>query len=100
MLVSVYRKRIAATAIQLARDDPELVKIVIRRLRRSGDIERDDLVYLERIADNWIGVAKHNRERARAAQAALRCRRAEALPLSVPADPVGPRSAFAECRPG
>ena len=65
MLVSLYRKRIAATVIQLARDDPGLVKTVIAKLRRSGDIEQDDLVYLERIADNWIKVAEHNRQQAR-----------------------------------
>lgn len=65
MLVSLYRKRIAATAIQLARDDPELVKTVIAKLRKSGDIEQDDLVYLERIADNWIKVAEHNRQQSR-----------------------------------
>ena len=65
MLVSLYRKRIAATAIQLARDDPGLVKTVIAKLRKSGDIEQDDLVYLERIADNWIKVAEHNRPQAR-----------------------------------
>lgn len=65
MLVSLYRKRIAATVIQLARDDPELVKTVIAKLRKSGDIEQDDLVYLERIADNWIKVVEHNRQQAR-----------------------------------
>jgi hypothetical protein len=65
MLVSLYRKRIAATAIQLARDDPALVKTVIAKLRKSGDIEQDDLVYLERIADNWIKVAEHNRQQPR-----------------------------------
>ena len=65
MLVSLYRKRIAATVIQLARDDPELVKTVIAKLRKSGDIEQDDLVYLERIADNWSKVAEHNRQQAR-----------------------------------
>ena len=65
MLVSLYRKRIATTVIQLARDDPGLVKTVIAKLRRSGDIEQDDLVYLERIADNWIKVAEQNRQQAR-----------------------------------
>ena len=38
MLTSLYRKRIAALAIQLARDDPPLVKEVIARLRKSGEI--------------------------------------------------------------
>lgn len=61
MLVGVYRKRIAAMAVQLAIDDPKLVKAVIARLRKSGDIEPDDLVYLDRIADNWIRIAEQNR---------------------------------------
>jgi len=55
-----YRKRIAAMAIQLAKDDPQLVKEVIARLRESGEIEADDLVYLDRIADRWIKIAQDN----------------------------------------
>jgi hypothetical protein len=66
MLVGVYRKRIAAMAVQLAIDDPKLVKAVIARLRKSGDIEPDDLVYLDRIADNWIRIAEQNRRPQRA----------------------------------
>lgn len=61
MLVSIYRKRVATMAVQLAIDDPKLVKEVIARLRKSGDIEPDDLVYLDRIADNWIRIAEQNR---------------------------------------
>ena len=48
-------------AVQLAIDDPKLVKEVIARLRKSGDIESDDLVHLDRIADNWIRIAEQNR---------------------------------------
>ena len=65
MLISLYRNRIAALAIELARDDPQLVKEVIARLRQSGEIERDDLVYLDRIADRWIRIAEENRSKAR-----------------------------------
>lgn len=61
MLVSIYRKRVATMAVQLAIDDPKLAKEVIARLRKSGDIEPDDLVYLDRIADNWIRIAEQNR---------------------------------------
>jgi hypothetical protein len=39
MPISLYRRRIAATVIQLAKDDPSLVKEVIARLRESGEIE-------------------------------------------------------------
>ena len=60
MSISLYRRRIAATVIQLAKDDPSLVKEVIARLRESGEIEADDLVYLDRIADRWIGIAEAN----------------------------------------
>lgn len=59
-MLGSYRKRIAAMAIQLAKDDPQLVKEVIARLRESGDIEADDLVYLDRIADRWIRIAQEN----------------------------------------
>ena len=59
-MLGSYRKRIAAMAIQLAKDDPQLVKEVIARLRESGDIEADDLVYLDRIADRWIRIAEYN----------------------------------------
>jgi len=61
MSISLYRRRIAATVIQLAKDDPSLVKEVIARLRESGEIEADDLVYLDRIADRWIGIAEGHR---------------------------------------
>lgn len=65
MLISLYRNRIAALAIELARDDPLLVKEVIARLRESGEIEPDDLVYLDQIADRWIRIAEENRNKAR-----------------------------------
>ena len=65
MLTSLYRKRISALAVQLAKDDPPLVKEVIVRLRKSGDIEPDDLVYLDEIADRWIKIAEGNRQKAR-----------------------------------
>jgi hypothetical protein len=65
MLTSLYRKRIAALAIQLAMDDPPLVKSVIARLRKSGEIEPHDLVYLDQIADRWIRIVKENRKKGR-----------------------------------
>ncbi len=60
-----YRKRIAAMAIQLAMDDPQLVKEVIARLRKAGEIEVDDLIYLEKIADRWIKIALDNQAKYR-----------------------------------
>jgi len=65
MLISLYRKRVAALVIQLARDDPQVVKEVIARLRKSGEIEPDDLLYLDEIADRWIKIAEENRQKGR-----------------------------------
>jgi hypothetical protein len=60
-----YRKQIAALVIQMAKDDPQLVKAMILKLRRSGEIEADDLGYLERIAERWIEITEKNLQKAR-----------------------------------
>ena len=64
-MVDRYRKKIAAVVIQIAKDDPEFVKAMIEKLKRSGEIEADDLCYLERIADRWIKIAEQNLQKAR-----------------------------------
>ena len=64
-MVDRYRKKVASMVIQLAKDDPEFVKAMIQQLRRSGEIEADDLRYLERIADRWIRIAEENLRKAR-----------------------------------
>ena len=64
-MVDRYRKKIAAMVIQLAKDDPKFVKEMIQKLKLSGEIEVDDLRYLERIADRWIKIAQQNRQKAR-----------------------------------
>ena len=64
-MVDRYRKKIAAMVIQLAKDDPKFVKEVIQKLKRSGEIEADDLRYLERIADKWIAITEKNLQKAR-----------------------------------
>ena len=64
-MVDRYRKKIAAMVIQMAKDDPQLVKEMILKLRRSGEIETDDLRYLERIADRWIEITEENLQKAR-----------------------------------
>lgn len=64
-MIDRYRRRIAATVVQLAKDDPGLVKAVIVQLRKMGEIEEDDLAYLERIASRWIGIAEMARSGAR-----------------------------------
>ena len=62
-MTSPYRSRVAALAVMTAREDPPLVKEVITRLRQSGEIASDDLVYLDRSADRWIRIAEQNRSR-------------------------------------
>ena len=64
-MVDRYRKKIAAMVIQLAKDDPKFVTEMIQKLRRSGEIEADDLRYLERIADRWIKIAEENLQKVR-----------------------------------
>ena len=64
-MVDRYRKKIAAMVIQLAKDDPKFVREMIQKLKRSGEIEPDDLRYLERIADRWIKIAEENLQKAR-----------------------------------
>jgi len=64
-MVDCYRRKIVAMVIQLAKDDPKFVTEVIQKLRRSGEIEADDLRYLERIADRWIKIADENLRKAR-----------------------------------
>jgi len=64
-MIDRYRKKIAAMVIQMAKDDPKFVKEMIQKLKRSGEIEADDLRYLERIADRWIKIAEENLQKAR-----------------------------------
>ena len=64
-MVDRYRKKVASMVIQLAKDDPEFVKAMIQKMKRSGEIAADDLRYLERIADRWIRIAAENLRKAR-----------------------------------
>ena len=64
IMVDRYRRKIAAMVIQLAKDDPKFVKEMIQKLNRSGEIEADDLRYLERIADKWIDITEKNLQKA------------------------------------
>ena len=64
-MVDRYRRKIAAMVIQMAKDDPQLVKEMILKLRRTREIEADDLRYLERIADRWLEITEKNLPKAR-----------------------------------
>ena len=63
-MVDLYRRKVAAMVISLAKEDPHLVKEMIERLKQSGEIESGDLAYLERIADKWIRIARDNAAKA------------------------------------
>src|ERR1700686_5259112 len=64
-MIDRYRRKIAAMVIQLAKDDPKFVQEMIQKLKGSGEIEVDDLRYLERIADKWIEITEKNLQKAR-----------------------------------
>ena len=64
-MVDRYRRKVATMVIQLAKHDPKFVKEMIQKLKRSGEIEADDLRYLERIADRWIRIAEENLQKGR-----------------------------------
>src|SRR5690349_5719045 len=59
------RRWVSALVIEMARDDPEFVLEVIRKLKRSGEIEADDLVHVKRIARRWVKIAQGNLTKAR-----------------------------------
>jgi hypothetical protein len=58
-------KRAVARALQLAREDPQLVKLLIKQLKATGEVDAGDLNYLEEVADKWIRIAEENRTKGR-----------------------------------
>jgi hypothetical protein len=64
-MIDLYRKRVSALVYQAAIDDPVLVLEMIAQLRRSGEIEPDDLIHIERIAHKWIKISQDNLKKAR-----------------------------------
>jgi hypothetical protein len=59
-MVDLYRRKILAMIYQMAQEDPPLVMKVIEDLKKSGEIEPDDLQHVERIAQKWIKIAQEN----------------------------------------
>jgi hypothetical protein len=55
-----YHRRVAACVDEAAREDPEFVLDLIRKLERSGDIAPDALLRIERIARRWSKIARDN----------------------------------------
>ena len=60
MPISLYRRRIAATVIQLARPDPSGGGGGTPRWGEAGEIKPGDLVYLARTAARWKKIAEDN----------------------------------------
>ena len=59
------RRWVSGLVIEMAREDPDFVLEVIRKLKRSGEIEADDLIHVERIARRWVKIAQGNLTKAR-----------------------------------
>jgi hypothetical protein len=59
-MIDLYRKRVSALVIEMAKDDPELVLEMIKQLKQSGEIEADELVHVERIARQWVKISRDN----------------------------------------
>jgi len=62
-MVKTYRTSVTRIVVQLAQEDPELVLAFIHELKQSGQIEADDLAHIERIARQWIRIARENRDK-------------------------------------
>jgi len=62
-MVDRYRKRIIRMVIEIAKDDPEFIVLVIAELEASGEIEQGELDYLKRIAKRWKAIAEANLNR-------------------------------------
>lgn len=64
-MIDLYRRKVVATVVQLAKDDPELVMELIQKLRETGEIESDDLKRIEEIARKWIKINQANLKKRR-----------------------------------
>jgi hypothetical protein len=49
--------------IEIAKDDPEFIVLVIAELEASGEIEQGELDYLKRITKRWKAIAEANLNR-------------------------------------
>lgn len=56
----LYHTRVSALVVEMAKDDPELVLEKIGQLTRSGEIAPDEMVHIERVAGQWIKIARDN----------------------------------------
>ena len=63
-MTDLYRRWVSGLVIEMAKDDPELVLEVIKKLKSSGEIETDELIHIERIARRWVRIAQNNLKKA------------------------------------
>ena len=63
-MTDLYRRWVSGLVIEMAKDDPELVLEVIKKLKSSGEIAADELAHIERIARRWVRIAQDNLKKA------------------------------------
>lgn len=64
-MTDLHARRPTALAIQIAKDDPDLVLELIRQLELAGDIEPGELWHVESIARHWREINQDNLRKAR-----------------------------------
>ena len=64
-MIDLHARRLKALAIQIAKDDPDVVLELIRQLEMAGDIEPGELRHIESIARHWREINQENLRKAR-----------------------------------
>ena len=59
-MVDLYRKRIARTVIEMAKEDPDFILTFIKELEKTQEIEAGELDHIKRIALKWKDIAQRN----------------------------------------
>ena len=59
-MIDLHARRLKALAIQIAKDDPDLVLELIRQLEMAGDIKPGELRHIESIARHWREINQEN----------------------------------------
>jgi hypothetical protein len=63
-MTDLYRRWVSGLAIEMVKDDPELVLEVIKKLKSSGEIAPNELTHIARIARRWVRIAQDNLKKA------------------------------------
>ena len=64
-MTDLRARRLKALAIEIAKDDPDVVLELIRQLEMAGDIEPGELRHVESIARHWREINQDNLRKAR-----------------------------------